>query len=132
MDERWKTVSVPAGVDAIAPDGSLIRLLAATSRASMVHCTLPAGTITRAMRHRTVDELWYFLGGRGQLWRSNEHESAVVDVDAGLSVSIPVGTSFQFRADETAALEFVIVTIPPWPGDQEAEQVDGPWRPGEA
>jgi mannose-6-phosphate isomerase-like protein (cupin superfamily) len=44
-------------------------------------------------------------------------------------VSIPVGTAFQFRASDMA-LESVAVTMPPWPGDGEAELVSGhdPWR----
>jgi mannose-6-phosphate isomerase-like protein (cupin superfamily) len=94
-----------------------------------VHCTLPPSRTTSVVRHRTVDELWYFLAGAGQVWRSTGHESEITDVHPGVSISIPVGTSFQFRAVEDAPLVFVITTIPPWPGEQEAEPVDGPWQP---
>lgn len=47
----------------------------------------------------------------------------------GLSLSIPVGTRFQFRADEGAALAAVGVTMPPWPGADEAYEVEGRWEP---
>ena len=132
MSERWSTVSVPAEVDVVAPDGSEIRLLAATRHASMSHCTLPPGRTTRAVRHRTVDELWYIVGGAGQVWRSGGRQDEVTDVYAGVSISIPVGTSFQFRTVGEHALVLVSATIPPWPGDHEAEHVAGPWQPDPA
>jgi mannose-6-phosphate isomerase-like protein (cupin superfamily) len=43
-------------------------------------------------------------------------------------VTIPLGTHFQFRADPDAPLAFVAVTMPPWPGADEAFVVEGPWR----
>ena len=55
--------------DAIAPDGSEVRLLAATQRGSMAQFSLPAGRVSFAVCHRTVEELWYFTDGRGRLWR---------------------------------------------------------------
>ena len=45
----------------------------------------------------------------------------------GLSVAIPKGMAFQFRAAWDAPLVFVAVTMPPWPGEQEAETVEGMW-----
>ncbi|MEW5919110.1 MAG: hypothetical protein AB1762_22085, partial [Gemmatimonadota bacterium] len=65
----FDTRSLPADYDVLAPDGSEIRVLCATPRASMAHGTLPPGGVSLAIRHRTVDELWYVTGGRGQVWR---------------------------------------------------------------
>jgi mannose-6-phosphate isomerase-like protein (cupin superfamily) len=127
MNRPWQTIATPVHADTIAPDRSAIRLLAATERASMVHCTLAAGGVTRAVRHRTVDELWYFLEGTGQVWRSVHGTEEITEVRPGLSLSIPTGTAFQFRAGPHAPLTFIIVTIPPWPGDHEAEFVPGHW-----
>jgi mannose-6-phosphate isomerase-like protein (cupin superfamily) len=42
-------------------------------------------------------------------------------------VSIPVGTHFQFRASDGGPLAVVGVTMPPWPGDDEAYEVPGTW-----
>ena len=53
--------------DAIAPDGSEIRLLTETSRGSMVHCTLNPGELSAPVAHRSVEEVWYFLEGTGQV-----------------------------------------------------------------
>jgi len=52
-----------------------------------------------------------------------------VDVEAGVCVTIPLGTQFQFRALGNQPLTAVSVTIPPWPGEHEARVVDGPWMP---
>ena len=45
----------------------------------------------------------------------------------GVAVSIPVGTSFQFRAAAGTEVAVVGVTMPPWPGDDEAVAVPGAW-----
>ena len=52
--------------DVLAPDGSQIRFLPQVKGGSMVHCTLPPGTVSLAVTHRTVDELWYVLAGEGE------------------------------------------------------------------
>jgi mannose-6-phosphate isomerase-like protein (cupin superfamily) len=76
-----------------------------------------------------VEEVWYFIAGRGELWRRNETGEEVVEVMPGVGVTIPVGTAFQFRALEETDLVFVITTMPPWPGPNEAEPVEGRWQP---
>ena len=116
-------IVLPIEADVIAPDGSEVRLLCQLSGGSMAHFTLPPGQVSKAVRHRTVQELWYFVGGRGRMWRDGE----TVDVSKGVSLTIPVGTSFQFRADGETALAAVAVTMPPWPGADEAEFVEGAW-----
>jgi mannose-6-phosphate isomerase-like protein (cupin superfamily) len=77
--------------------------------------------------HQTVEELWYFVRGKGQVWRMLGDREMVVDVEPGWSLSIPTGASFQFRNTGDEPLEFVIVTMPPWPGDQEAVAMPGFW-----
>jgi mannose-6-phosphate isomerase-like protein (cupin superfamily) len=120
---------LPAEPDAIAPDGSAVRVLLALGRGSMAHFELAAGETSAAVRHRTVEELWYFVGGRGEMWRrAPDGQEAVDAVEAGVSLDIPLGTSFQFRALGDEPLRAVGVTMPPWPGDGEAERVPGHWR----
>jgi mannose-6-phosphate isomerase-like protein (cupin superfamily) len=98
---------------------------------SLVHCTLPPGMVTRAVRHRSVDEVWLCLAGQGQVWRYSPESGLddVVDFEPGVSLSIPVGTHFQFRATGREPLEIAITTMPPWPGEDEAVPVDGKWQP---
>ena len=125
----WQTARVGPAVDAVAPDGSEIRLLVLVPRGSMVHCRLAPGEVTRAVCHRTVEEVWFCLAGRGQVWRKADGAEETVDVEPGVALSIPLGTSFQFRAAGAEPLEVVITTMPPWPGADEAVAVDGKWAP---
>ena len=113
--------------DAIAPDGSEVRVLAATARGSMAQFTLPPGKISIAVAHHTVEEVWFFVAGQGQIWRKNEKAEEIVQIRPGLSISIPVGTHFQFRNDGTEPLIAIGTTMPPWPGLDEAYIVSGKW-----
>jgi mannose-6-phosphate isomerase-like protein (cupin superfamily) len=126
---RFATRTLADTADAIAPDGSQVRLLASIGRGSMAHFTLAPGEVSRAAVHRTVEELWLFLAGEGRMWRRDADGEAVVPVRAGVSISIPTGTAFQFRADGDSPLQAVGVTMPPWPGDSEAEVIAGAWAP---
>ncbi len=116
--------------DVIAPDGSEIRLLIdhrhAAVGASVVEVTLPAGQVSRPVYHRTVEEVWYILEGTGKVWRCPPaaDESLLVPalpVAPGDALVIPVGWMFQFSADESGNLRFLCVTMPPWPGNDEAQ-----------
>jgi mannose-6-phosphate isomerase-like protein (cupin superfamily) len=127
---EWQTTRRALDYDVLAPDGSEIRLLGQVRGGSMVHCTLRPGQVTRAVRHRTVEEAWFCIGGSGQLWRrSTEGGEEVVDLTPGTAVTIPLGVEFQFRATGDHPLEIVIATMPPWPGEDEAVAGDGPWQP---
>lgn len=112
--------------DVTAPDGSDVRLLVSSGRGSMAHFSLAPGAISLAVCHRTVEELWFITAGDGQMWRSADGVEEIIDLVPGISLTIPVGTRFQFRAGRTP-LEAVAVTMPPWPEMDEAYPVDGPW-----
>jgi mannose-6-phosphate isomerase-like protein (cupin superfamily) len=120
--------------DTIAPDGSEIRLLAdgggGAKRASLCEVRLAPSAVSRPIQHRTVEEIWYVLSGRGQVWRCPPGAGATaVDVGPGDTLVIPVGWRFQFRASADGALRFLCYTCPPWPGPDEAEPASGPWTP---
>jgi mannose-6-phosphate isomerase-like protein (cupin superfamily) len=116
--------------DAVAPDGSLVRLLPSLPAGGMAHFELGAGEVSIAQQHRTVSEIWYVLGGQGRMWRrSPDGEATKIDLRAGVALTIPVGTSFQFRTTGRVPLEAIGVTMPPWPGDGEAIEVEGAWTP---
>jgi mannose-6-phosphate isomerase-like protein (cupin superfamily) len=78
------------------------------------------------VRHRTVEEIWYFTAGKGEVWREG-HEPAAVAPGAGLI--IPTGRAFQFRSLSDGPLVFLCYTSPPWPGEDEASPASGPWTP---
>lgn len=114
--------------DAIAPDGSEVRVLVDLTRGSMAHFTLPAGGVAKAVYHRTIEELWYVTAGEGEMWRRQGEEEDIVTLKPGVALTIPVGTSFQFRAGPDGPLSAVGVAMPPWPGEHEALVTDGPWQ----
>ena len=95
----------------------------------MAHFTLAPGATSHAVSHRTVEEIWYFIGGRGEMWRRQDDREEIVTAAPGVCLTIPLGTRFQFRTLGAEPLTAVAVTMPPWPGDGEAYVVDGPWEP---
>ena len=121
------TKQLPAAPDAIAPDGSEVRILASTTRGSMAQFRLAPGAVSKAVTHRTVEELWFFTRGKGRMWRKSAAREECVELFPGVSLSIPLGTHFQFRNNGTEPLEAVGVTMPPWSGQEEAYPVTGPW-----
>jgi mannose-6-phosphate isomerase-like protein (cupin superfamily) len=126
----FDTMRLPGGRDAVAPDGSDVRVLLRLERGSTAHFELPPGQTSKAVTHRTVDEIWFVLSGRGEMWRAQDgRPAAVVALEPGVCLTIPVGTRFQFRSFGAEPLAAVGVTMPPWPGGEEAIVVEGTWEP---
>lgn len=124
---EFATTSLRLPQSESAPDGSAVHPLLALSGGSMAHFQLSPGQTSRAVVHRTVEELWFVRSGKGQLWRKQGTREEVVVLEPGICATLPRGTHFQFRAANREALAIIAVTIPRWPGDSEAELVPGPW-----
>src|SRR5215470_18210308 len=129
MPSAFATKVIAEAPDAIAPDGSEVRVLGASARGSMTAFWLAPGAISKAIAHRTVEEIWYFTAGRGRMWRRLGEAEEVTEVAPGVSITLPTGTYFQFRCDGGEPLEAVAVTMPPWPSADEAYPVAGKWEP---
>jgi mannose-6-phosphate isomerase-like protein (cupin superfamily) len=127
----FETRHLPAEVDVLAPDTSEIRVLLRNEHASLAHGTLPPGTVSLAIRHKTVHEIWYILGGEGELWRRTTFQEEIVHLRAGVSVTIPVGAAFQFRTLSDEPLRFIRCTSLPWPGHDEAAPAEAHWSTSE-
>jgi mannose-6-phosphate isomerase-like protein (cupin superfamily) len=127
--DGFDTRHLGAAVDAIAPDGCEVRVLCATARGSMAQFALAPGAVSRAVAHRTIEEIWFFMGGRGRMWRCRDERAEILDVQAGVSISILPQTRFQFRCDGAEPLVAIGVAMPPWPGADEAVAVEGIWQP---
>jgi mannose-6-phosphate isomerase-like protein (cupin superfamily) len=125
----FRTKRLPSVRDSIAPDGSDVRLLLGLEGGGMAHFELLTGRTSIAVKHRTVDEIWFFLSGSGEMWRKQEQHDEIVLVEAGTCLTIPLGTHFQFRSFGPEPLAALGVTMPPWPGDDEADVVEGKWEP---
>jgi mannose-6-phosphate isomerase-like protein (cupin superfamily) len=127
MDQRFDTMRLPDAGDVVAPDGSDVRVLLRLGRGGMAHFQLGAGRVSRAVAHHSVDEIWYVVRGEGQMWRRLAQLEETVSLLPGTCVTIPAGTHFQFRAGSNGPLAVVGVTMPPWPGADEAYEVPGAW-----
>jgi mannose-6-phosphate isomerase-like protein (cupin superfamily) len=126
-----ETTVLPANRDAIAPDGSDVRILLRVAGGGLAHFEIGSGQTSVAVEHRTMEEIWFFVGGRGEMWRRDQDGEKVVEVRADVCVAIPAETSFQFRSFGHMPLSAIGVTIPPWPGQGHGEVtvVRGPWEP---
>jgi len=125
----FETRLLPVDRDAVAPDGSEVRILLGLKGGGMAHFSLGPGQTSKAFTHRTIEEIWFFVSGRGEMWRKQGARETVEDVEAGTCVTIPLGTRFQFRSVGSEPLAAVAVTMPPWPGEDEAVVVEGVWKP---
>ncbi|PJE07034.1 cupin domain-containing protein [Legionella sp.] len=123
------TQLIPNDYQHISPAGAEVRLLMNNHLGGMAHCTLKVGTISKAVRHKTVSEFWHVLSGKGAIWRQLNGQESITQLRAGVSIDIPLGTDFQYRSD-AEDLVFICITMPPWTGSDEASVVaKGAWQP---
>jgi len=121
----FETKRISDCADETAPDGSEVRLLLQCPGGSMAHFSLAAGKTSLSVVHRTVDELWYIVAGRGEMWRMCDGEESIVALHKGVCLSIPARVAFQFKTLGIEPVEAIAVTMPPWAGNDEAQRVTG-------
>ena len=126
---RFETKRLSVERDPVARDGSDVRVGLSLQGGGMAHFELASGQTSKAVTHKTVEEVWCFLAGRGEMWRRLGDREEAVLVEEGVCVTIPVGTHFQFRSFGGGPLAALAVTMPPWPGEEEAVPVEGKWQP---
>jgi len=120
----------PAGIDVYdlksqpdyaAPDQSNIWLLGSEPAGGVVICTLAPGRASVPVRHRTVEELWYVIDGRGEIARRHGDRDPFIDeLESGVCIDVGTGITFQFRALGDHDLTLLLLTMPAWPGSDEA------------
>ena len=71
----YETKTLGEGVDATAPDGTAVRLLLSLAGGSMAHFELPAGGVSHAVMHRTVEEIWFVVGGASGAVKARSNRS---------------------------------------------------------
>jgi mannose-6-phosphate isomerase-like protein (cupin superfamily) len=121
---------LPVERDCVAIDGSDVRILLQLQGGSMAHFELAPGQTSRAVMHRTVEEIWFVVSGRGEMWRKQEGREQVILIESGVCLTIPLSTHFQFRSFGSEPLSALGVTMPPWPNTpDEAAVVPGKWEP---
>ena len=114
----FATKTLAAIADATAPDGTAVRLLLALAGGSMAHFELPAGAVSHAVTHRTVEELWYVVCRPRALFGAVSDGAERIEA---LAPGIAVDHSRSGRRSSSAPRRprrspFVAITMPPWPG----------------
>ena len=126
---EFSTKHLPRESDVAAPDGSDVRILLQLESGGMAHFELAPGRTSIAVAHRTVEEIWYIISGQGEMWRKQGNREEIASLVSGVSLTIPRGTHFQFRAHNCSEpLRAVAITMPPWSGSDEAYSVQGKWK----
>ncbi len=46
----------------------------------MCQFTLPPNSTSKAVKHKTVEDIWYFIGSSGQVWRKHSDIEEVTEV----------------------------------------------------
>ncbi len=123
----FATLPLPQASTVVAPDGADVRVLLGLTTGGMAHFELKASTASSAVTHQSVEEIWFVVSCRGEMWRRQGEREEIVALVPGLCLTIPLGTHFQFRASLTEPVAAVAITMPPWPGAEQAIAVPGPW-----
>lgn len=104
-----------------APDRSTIMTMGGEAAGGLALCTLDSGRVSSPVRHRSIEELWYVLAGEGQISRrQGKLDPWVEDLIPGMCVDVGTGLTFQFRSTGPVPLRLLILTMPEWPGQDEA------------
>ena len=110
---QFATRTLPHAPDVTAPDGSAVRLLLSLKGGSMAHFELPAGAVSKAVVHRTVEEIWYVVGGGGEMWREQAGHAETVALAPGGNHLMLMGVKEPLVAGDTVALTLTFETSPP-------------------
>jgi mannose-6-phosphate isomerase-like protein (cupin superfamily) len=92
----FETKRISAEPDAIAPDGSEVRVLCQLSCGGLASFSLAPKAVSNAVAHRTIEEVWYFTSGRGRMWRRLGDHEEIVEVG-------PLWCSIIFRLPTNAS-----------------------------
>jgi mannose-6-phosphate isomerase-like protein (cupin superfamily) len=126
---KFETKRLPVDRDTVSSGGFDVRNLLGLQGGGLAHFELPPGRTSSAVTHKTVEEIWFFLSGRGEIWRKAGDYEEVVPVEEGVCLTVPLGTHIQIRSFGNEPLAAIGVVIPPWPGENEAVFVEGKWKP---
>ena len=90
----FRTSRLTAARDAVAPDGSDMRILLRLTGGGMAHFALPPGETSTAVTHRTVEEIWFILSGRAVEEAGGDEE--IVSLEPGVCLTLPLVRTFSF------------------------------------
>ena len=77
---KFDTKRIAIAPDAVAPDGSEVRVLCHGSRGGLALFTLPPRAVSKAVAHHTVEEVWYIISGKGRMWRKQDDQEEIAEL----------------------------------------------------
>lgn len=116
VTRTWSTAALPAEPSRVAKGGALIRELLGRAGGDVVHATVPTGHVSSSGLNHASYELFYVIAGSGWMW-IDARDGHAVRLRPGVSVCIPPGTVFQYRADAAPKgrdIEMLVPVAPPW------------------
>src|SRR4029453_19127336 len=100
----FETAEAPPAATETAPEGLDVRILLRLAAGSMAHFELAPGAVSRAVTHRTVEEIWFVLSVSGEMWGQMDENEDFTALAPGICLTVPLGTHFQMRASAMAPL----------------------------
>ena len=87
----FATLALRESASAVAPDGANVRVLLALRGGSMARFELHAGGVSKAVTHRSVEEIWFVLSGRGEMWRKQGAREEIAVLEPGVCLTNHAG-----------------------------------------
>lgn len=129
MALEWQTLG--GAPDSSSPGGGAeIRHVVRSPLGDLTHAVCRAGEVAPTHDLPELDEAYFVLAGEGQIWRSLHGREAITRMRPGRAVWMPAGTQFQYRANQTTSLVFLVVVMPPWKSELFHTNDAGPWTVG--
>jgi mannose-6-phosphate isomerase-like protein (cupin superfamily) len=123
--------SLSAAPDSVSPDGGAeIRHILASQGGDLTHAVCHAGNTSGTHHLPELDEGYFVLSGRGEIWRATDEREAVTALRPGRWVAMPGGMRFQYRANAGSSLVFLVVVLPSWREELFHVVEGGRWKPG--
>jgi hypothetical protein len=83
---RFETKMIGDKPDVIALDGSEVRVLCGLSRGGLAVFSLAPHAVSKAVAHRTIEEIWYLIAGHGRIWRKLGGAEEITEIGPGVSI----------------------------------------------
>ena len=123
----WQTEDLPEAPDYVSPGGtSEIRLLPSFPSGELAHAKAPPECVAKPAILTGITEVFYVVGGSGELWRRQGESEETIELVVGRSPTIPPGVDFQYRT-HSDPLELIVFSAPRWEREAWSEGEPREW-----
>ena len=123
----WQTEDLPEAPNYTSPGGtSEIRLLPSFQSGELAHAKAPPECVAKPAILTGITEVFYVVGGSGELWRRQGESEETIELVVGRSPTIPPGVDFQYRT-HSDPLELIVFSAPRWEPEAWSEGAPREW-----